>query len=68
MKLTIEDTVMPTDVRGDKLVQGHIYRDDCDDLVMATDEGSVLNLASGVLEATGCTMFTPVKARLKVEA
>lgn len=69
MRLTIEDVVLPVSVRGADLEQGHVYRDDCDDIVVATDEGSVLNLTSGVLEAySNEAMFTPVKAYLKVEA
>lgn len=69
MRLTIEDVVLSVNVRGDELEQGHVYRDDCDDLVIATDEGTVLDLSTGVIHPYGDdAMFTPVKAHLKVEA
>lgn len=64
--LTIVDNhKVPARITGDDLLCGHVYKDNHNNLVMATDEGSVICLRTGIIMSCDCDdEYHPLKAEL----
>lgn len=68
MLTIIDNHEIPTRITGDDLRCGHVYKDNHGNLIMSTDEGSVICLRSGIIMSSDCDdEYHPVEAELSIK-